>query len=133
MDKYRDRAEKTLRVCRNCKDKFEFSNGAQKNCQPCIDTHGVQRLKDVWTKYGLTCSEVEEMYNHQNGKCPICNKGVELWTGGDMMDKAVIDHCHTTGKVRGLLCQHCNRGIGLFFDMPYALRNAANYLEDNNG
>lgn len=69
--------------------------------------------------YGITPEEYQAMSEAQDGKCAICHTRHRL----------VVDHCHKTMKVRGLLCQRCNKGIGLFLDDPIALRRAAKYLE----
>lgn len=69
-------------------------------------------------RYGLTQSDVERMRKSQEGRCLVCHAEAEL----------VIDHCHTTGVVRGLLCHHCNRGIGHFQDDPTRLWSAIQYL-----
>lgn len=70
--------------------------------------------------YGLTLEQYNALYHKQLGRCGIC--AVKL-------TKAMIDHCHKTHRVRGLLCGHCNRGLGLFFDKPRLLRKAIAYLE----
>lgn len=58
----------------------------------------------------------------QDGRCKIC--------GGILLgSNAHVDHCHVTGKIRGILCGPCNRGLGLFRDSVTALRQAAIYLE----
>lgn len=73
-------------------------------------------------RYGLMSGEYETMWANQQGKCPICTTDLSR-------DKRTnIDHCHATGKVRALLCGHCNRGLGLFRDNSEILRNAANYI-----
>lgn len=41
-----------------------------------------------------------------------------------------VDHCHSTGKIRGRLCDNCNKGVGLFKDSPFFLKRAADYLEN---
>lgn len=58
----------------------------------------------------------------QDNKCVICT--ADFTSPKDMH----TDHCHTTGKVRGILCQGCNQGIGNFKENPEALRRAADYL-----
>jgi len=70
-------------------------------------------------KLGLSESDVLSMKNKQNWVCLICNRKKKL----------NVDHCHKTGKVRGLLCHLCNIGLGVFKDSPANLRNAAKYLE----
>jgi len=52
--------------------------------------------------------------------------GARYWTRKKQLD---VDHCHTTGEVRGLLCNRCNTGIGQFKDNPNILRSAARYLD----
>lgn len=73
-------------------------------------------------KYGITIEDFEAMFKAQDEKCAICGA-----TSG--YNFPAVDHCHSTKKVRGLLCQRCNHGIGLFKDDPIRLRAAADYLE----
>lgn len=75
-------------------------------------------------RYGLTVEEYENMYTNQKGKCSIC--------GGQPKRKNLsVDHCHKTSKVRGLLCEKCNVGLGSFGDNITFLKNAILYLEKN--
>lgn len=70
-------------------------------------------------EYGIEVWEYRDMYDSQNGACLICqNKDV------------VIDHCHYSKMVRGLICNNCNMAIGLMGDDPYRLRKAAAYIEE---
>lgn len=64
------------------------------------------------------------MLASQGGGCAICGK-VRLTKGKQYM---AIDHCHVTGKVRGILCNWCNKGLGLFEDKPENLTQAIEYL-----
>lgn len=80
------------------------------------------------TKYGLTLSEVEAMLAAQGGACRICSTRMTL--GGMGAGCAVVDHCHETGRVRGLLCSPCNTGIGQLRDSPEILAAALQYLKD---
>jgi hypothetical protein len=67
------------------------------------------------------------LYN-QNGKCAIC----ERIDSGKKTNKAFcVDHCHKTGKIRGLLCMPCNRSIGQFGDDSKTLRKAADYIDSH--
>jgi hypothetical protein len=77
--------------------------------------------------YGLTIEQVNSMMKDQNNQCAICEKEFE-----DKY-KVQIDHCHTSGDVRGLLCIECNWMLGKAQDNPTTLRNAADYLEKHNG
>lgn len=77
-------------------------------------------------KYGLDASAFAALLEKQHGTCAICRV---LLAGGSAAGHGLaVDHCHTTGRVRGLLCNHCNRGLGLFHDDPAALLAAAGYL-----
>jgi hypothetical protein len=75
------------------------------------------RLKNV---YGLTLEQYEHMCIN-TPTCPICSK--------DITKSPHIDHDHTTGAVRSLLCGPCNRAIGLLGDSPLIALNASKYLE----
>lgn len=82
-----------------------------------------QRRSDYKKKFGITVDQYEHMLIMQNGVCAICHH--VCVTGRNL----AVDHCHETGKIRGLLCANCNRGIGMFKDMPNRLKMAAKYLE----
>jgi Recombination endonuclease VII len=80
-------------------------------------------------RYGVAHGTYDEMLTAQGGKCAICkttNPGVRL-------ARFHIDHCHTTKEIRGLLCEHCNRGIGHFKDDPVILHRVINYLLPEGG
>jgi len=71
-------------------------------------------------RYGITPEDFEVLFFKQNGKCAICRVEYHLTMH--------IDHDHVTGKVRGLLCNNCNRGLGHFKDSYQTLANAIQYL-----
>jgi hypothetical protein len=75
------------------------------------------------SKYGITQEQYDGMLQKQDNKCAICKttepKGCGSWH---------IDHNHSTGQVRGLLCNNCNVGIGSLGDDPTRLTEAAKYL-----
>jgi hypothetical protein len=81
-------------------------------------------------KYGLTVEEYNRILHDQDGKCAIrgCNR-----TGKDEArgSRLHVDHDHKTGAVRGLLCSHCNTGLGKFLDSPDKLQAAIEYLVKN--
>ena len=64
------------------------------------------------------------MFKEQNGVCAICGSP-EV---SDRNSNLCVDHDHETGKIRGLLCNKCNRGLGYFLDNPKILKNALKYL-----
>ena len=82
-------------------------------------------------KYGIGLLEYSQLFMSQGGKCAICNSDYGGHRNGEPKALAV-DHNHTTGKVRGLLCESCNQGIGKLRDDPKILRDAADYLEKHS-
>lgn len=87
--------------------------------------------KHLQRKYGITIHDYGKMLIAQNGKCAIC--GSEDAGSRDGKNKAfAVDHDHKTGKLRGLLCEACNQGIGKLKDDPNILRKAADYLDNQN-
>lgn len=79
-------------------------------------------------RYGITPEDYESMLADQDGVCAICHEPETLIRRGTVCS-LTIDHDHMTGKVRGLLCNNCNRALGLFNDNQKILRSAAEYLE----
>jgi hypothetical protein len=85
------------------------------------DNPHVQNMSRIKNTYGLTQEEYFRLLEESNGTCPICTR----WFG----KKLVIDHDHTTGKVRGLICASCNKGLGHFFERIESLQEAIRYLQ----
>lgn len=115
-------------------------------CDPCVEqrrAYETQRLtdpqvvfarKEYWTQsaYGLSSRDVDDMIARQGGRCAICCRVLEPHRGKGT--RTHIDHDHRTGrkprrgvKVRGILCDRCNKGIGFFADDPPRLERAAQY------
>lgn len=82
------------------------------------------RALRTWLRneYGITLDEYNAMHDAQGGLCLICKEPC------DRHARLSVDHSHTTGKIRGLLCDRCNKVLGLFRDDPATLRTAAIYL-----
>ena len=78
------------------------------------------RLQEM---YNLTLEEFDDMVSQQKGLCAICRKPNNV-----IGERLGVDHDHNTGEVRGLLCNHCNKGLAGFRDNPKILKNAINYL-----
>ena len=91
--------------------------------------HGAHLLR----KFGITLERYHEMKAAQGGGCAICGKDETRPIGKGVRAKApmylAVDHDHETGEVRGLLCGHCNMGLGHFRDSSALLTKAALYLE----
>jgi hypothetical protein len=75
--------------------------------------------------YGITIEQYWEMVNQQNNLCAVCKNPPNI-------NNLAVDHCHKTGKVRGLLCQSCNSGIGKLRDNKELLLAAIQYLDKYN-
>jgi Autographiviridae endonuclease VII len=71
-------------------------------------------------RYGLSLADYRALEKRQGHACAICRK---------MTRDLCIDHCHVTGRVRGLLCRSCNSALGLYADDPRRLRAALAYLK----
>jgi hypothetical protein len=82
-------------------------------------------------KFNLTVAGYEELVSRANSKCAICGAEPkkEISGNGKSNPRLHIDHCHKTGKVRGLLCFNCNAGLGQFKDDVSRLEKAIGYLE----
>lgn len=81
------------------------------------------RIKSLRLRFGLTLAQYEDMRAAQNCRCAIC-RAHKPGGKGDWH----VDHDHRTKRVRGLLCQNCNIGLGNFKDSPARLNAAINYL-----
>lgn len=126
--------KKTSLYCSNkCKYKSWAINNSEKakksqqtwrnkNKQYCRDRQRPYHLK---REYGIDEKEYKRLLDKQNGKCAICetNKPTGKWK------VFAVDHCHKTNTIRGILCNECNRGMGLLKDSFVLLRKAAEYIE----
>lgn len=77
-------------------------------------------------KYGLEPNHKQALLEKQNYGCAICG-----YKFGQKKGDTKVDHCHNNGQVRGLLCDLCNRGLGMMRDNVQSLENAINYLKAN--
>jgi len=76
------------------------------------------RIRQHIRKYGLSEEEAIDLVTNRTGECDICGDVVPL----------VVDHCHTTGSIRGRICSPCNTGLGFFKDNINSLEQAIDYL-----
>lgn len=100
----------------------------------CIDCEREARAgKSRWyaqnlqNRYNLDFGDYELLYKKQNGKCAICSSGENGYLG---KKRLAVDHCHETGKIRGLLCSGCNNALGHFKDNPDLIKKALIYLDE---
>lgn len=99
-----------------------YEEGLSKRCRLChrATIHLARRCR----QFGITVEQYVYMAHAQNDVCAICKRiPLDVHPNGFS-----IDHCHNTGIVRGLLCNHCNTGLGFFEDNPKALAQAIVYL-----
>jgi hypothetical protein len=139
-----------MKTCKNClveKPLEEYythkrtRDGKGSWCKKCLIAQTAEKRKDpvqkeLWkeygrrsllkNRYGITANEYDLMVSEQNGKCAICNTNTAGGRGAG--SRLAVDHDHTTGQVRGLLCSMCNQGIGMFKDDTELLRKAIDYL-----
>jgi hypothetical protein len=92
------------------------------------ETHALREWhRCLKAKYGIDANEYQRMLFFQGGTCAICG----TTKPGKHYKRMPVDHCHKTGKVRGLLCADCNAMLGIAHESPEVLRKAARYLEEN--
>lgn len=89
------------------------------------------RHKERERKFGISRQEYADLFLKQNGVCAIC-KQPETATRLGKVKALSVDHCHTSGKVRGLLCSDCNTGIGKMKESREALLAAIRYLDEHS-
>lgn len=83
------------------------------------------------TNYGITPEEYELLIQHQNGVCKICKQPERRVSVRGSAVRLAIDHDHATGKVRALLCSHCNSLLGFAKENPQILQEAIAYLKQH--
>jgi len=104
-----------------CKKQKEWAHIITENGIP------IDREKYIWRVYKLTGKEYANLLIIQEDSCAICKS---VFDTKAFTKKAVhVDHCHTTGKVRGLLCNNCNAGIGYMKENISTLQSAIEYLK----
>lgn len=115
------------KACKHCQSIFTPNSPCNLFCsEPC--TIKGKASGYLTRQYGITYRDYEAMLAKQNELCAICNgPGFKMCEHHNLL--LVVDHCHKTGKVRGLLCHNCNRALGLLQDSVASLVAAKGYLE----
>lgn len=133
----------THRTCKCCGETKEITQfkkaggGRHRTCLTCFAKHRRENKRQnlSWRdvhlrrRYNITEQEYNEMVEEQSNLCAICGQPEK--NGYKGRTDLCVDHNHSTGKVRGLLCNHCNRGIGLLGENTSTLENAINYLREH--
>lgn len=118
----------------NLRDTVDVTSGIS-HTKDKIDAVSQKGLRQEYSKhftlkktFGIGLPEYQQMFVEQGGVCAICarpesgmHKGKQKWLA--------VDHCHATGKIRGLLCEFCNKALGMFQDHIERLDSAIKYLE----
>jgi hypothetical protein len=114
--------------CKECDNAYKRERRKKNPEQP-----GARRGLHFQRTYGITPAEYGALLTAQWGLCAICGKGERRMGGrhGTTPKALSVDHDPRTGKIRGLLCDMCNRGMGYFGHDPQLLMKAARYLETN--
>jgi hypothetical protein len=133
------RKGKTVRLTARCKKctcedtayakKSEAAKLSSKQASMRWKQRNLEKVKnkELEREYGITLDDYQKLVENQNGKCGICEKEV----ANSKRKGLYVDHCHKSSKVRGLLCQKCNQGLGLFDDSIVFLAKAIQYLKRN--
>lgn len=107
------------------RNKEEWNRKARENYYNNKDAYMARAWKNhLLRDYGLTEDQYQKLWDSQRGLCKICN--TEL---SEAKRRAHVDHDHITGRVRGILCANCNRGLGAFKDSINLLTIAIEYLK----
>ena len=120
-----------MKQCRSCGVEKPLSEFHQKqaDCKSCRRKKDSKRYYETdranyyKRTYGITLADYDRMYEEQEGCCAICGTH-QL----EITKRFCVDHCHDTGQVRGLLCDSCNKGIGILQDNDDILYRAADYI-----
>lgn len=118
-------------ICKSCKSKQVYINAMEnkdrtlkKNREWHNSNKKILKSRKLKCKYGITLDEYNDILESQDYSCAICNTNHK-----EFSRMLAVDHCHTTGNIRGLLCSKCNTAIGLLNDDTDIMSNAILYLE----
>lgn len=135
-----------VKECTSCKKELPVTNfyksnskksGYKSHCKECVKERSKanyhspeqnkRRIENHWRTHGLdmTVEKYDALFEQQNGKCGICGTNKNRNNS-----RFCVDHCHTTGKIRGLLCHDCNTSIGKLGDSKEGLMKAIEYLDN---
>ena len=137
---YKERRAKSVKAwyLANKDKKYEYNkNWAKKNSDKMVeyqkqwakrnpDKYREKNRRRNLSQFGITTEDYAELLNSQGDVCAICRKTCK--TGR----RLAVDHNHKTGKVRGLLCNNCNQGLGKFKDSKELIMQAYEYLKRFN-
>ncbi|MGQ5576771.1 endonuclease VII domain-containing protein [Streptomyces sp. ECR3.8] len=120
--KYGPLVKSTCKACDSERARKWFADNSERSNEN-------RRRWNLQNTYGISVAEYNALLREQGGVCAICGRdepNAHGRTGKQF--RLAVDHCHESGAVRGLLCQKCNRAIGLLGDDPVLMRKAIGYL-----
>ena len=130
LSEYNKSAERKNKRNQDRRDRYKEDVEYRERTKAKVKEYNIKnpqaKLKQHLRKYDLSIEQYNEMFNQQNGKCAICN---DIGDDSKLFRPLYIDHNHTTGKVRGLLCQRCNFMIGQARDSIEILSKGIEYLK----
>lgn len=109
-------------ICKRCKSLYEKERYKKNRTAILNKQKKWFRKKDLKKKYGMTEEDYIKKFKKQKGRCAICG----LVVAGNLN----IDHDHSSGLVRGLLCTRCNLGLGMFKDDINILKKSIKYIKN---
>lgn len=118
------------RTCHDCLTKLAKERDL-KRCgseEARLEYRRTINLRRKCKTYKLTLEQLQSMMCEQNSKCKICDRHITFEVNAQRAEKACIDHCHATGKVRGLLCPNCNSALGHVNDQIEILEKMKDYV-----
>ena len=118
FDKHKYGRRNTCKYCRQAVNRAAYQT--KKNSPELKASNHARQIK---VQYGISIEQYNEMLKRQNGVCKICKS--------ENNRRLCVDHCHKTGRIRGLLCDNCNKAMGILGDDPVRLRLCAKYLEES--
>lgn len=114
------------RAKRNYHENKEERKDSHRRYAQRPEVKAASRDRMLRRKYGVTAKQYDRLLSKQGGVCAICKQDRRDTRQREMP----VDHDHDSGKVRGILCDHCNRVIGLFGDSPDVIARAIKYLKE---
>lgn len=134
-----------VKTCKTCQlelplDRFykdgKGRGGLRASCKSCVDvvTKAYRENRPGWYrdtqlkgKYGISSDDYDRMSEEQGHVCKVCGKAETRTNSVNLC----VDHCHVTGKVRGLICHKCNTAMGCVSDSPELLAKLIDYLKES--
>src|SRR5271155_1262229 len=115
--------KKGIRRCRICRNEYVRNRRAKMNADNPNGVYLYEKDAKLWEKYRIRLPQWQAMFDSQGGKCLTCSFIFDTGDKSNKSAQACVDHCHSTGRIRGLLCNYCNRCIGLTKESTEILTN----------